>query len=198
MRYYLSLAVLVCVVMGMSGPAFAEMGLKLGANLANWSGASVSTQGKVGFQLGGFVKQDLSDKFSMRYELLYSQKGANYSSSVTDGSNTYAVSYADNFDYVELPVLFQYQAMPMLSLYAGPYVSYLLTAKTHIAISGASVDVDQLPNVNALDYGAIAGLGVTLGNWVVDLRYELGLADVNKTGSSIRSNNMALSAGYRF
>jgi hypothetical protein len=181
-------------VSGLSGK-----GIKLGLNLANVTGddAPDGTSMRLGFAGGGWITYSFSDLFAIQPELLYSMKGTKYDD-VSGDQVTFKA------DYIEIPVLFRVQLAGggnfKPNFYAGPAVSFLLSAKAG--------DVDVKDDLKSTDFGLIGGAGADFhmgagpGKVTFDVRYEVGLTSTDNVddGYDAKINNSAISflVGYGF
>lgn len=169
-------------------PGRFEVGAKLAPSLEQHLGerdsAAVNAY-KPGISFGVGVRYaSWRDWFSTQAEILYATRGSNVD---LDG-RTEGSFY---FTYLELPVLARFRipvgsgaVRPKLSSYAiiGPSVSFLLDAKIEDAGGTRSLDRNGL---NEFDFGAVAGVGVTLEvtpEWALSLeaRYDQGVRDAFK------------------
>lgn len=145
--------------------AFAQVsgGIRLGMNLANQKaealGISVSGDSKVGLLGGLYLTANLSDKFAVQPELLYSSMG-----SKTD-------DISDAFGYIQVPILLRYNINENFNLHAGPQIGLLLSAK--------SDGVDIKDEFKGTDFGASFGAGVDFGKFNGGLRYYLGFSNIS-------------------
>ena len=168
------------------GPAF---GLKAGLNVADLTGADapVNTDPRLGFSGGLMADVPITPMFSVRPEVLYSQKGV--SSSTNDV--TLAV------DYIEIPVLVA-ATIPATEtgLMLGAYVGPALGVKVRESLNGFG----GLPNADnvfkSTDLGAAFGVTVGAGPFMIDGRYTVGLQDA--IDSNVFNNNNARNAVFSF
>ena len=153
-------------------------GVKAGANLANMTDVEGTSPGtRFGAHIGPFIKLPLTDNFSIIPELLYSMKGSEISESIL-GFN---FEMQTNLDYLEIPIMANYQLESGLNFELGPYVGILLSAKSTVDILGVSEDVDIKDEMNTVDFGVGFGLGYRLENGLgFGARYSLGLASLFK------------------
>ena len=93
-------------------------GLKAGLNVASVSKDKNSDDqsSRIGFNAGGFANIPIANSFSIQPEILYSQYGSKYSKTVLG----HKYSYTSNLNYITVPVMLQYNALPNLYLEAGP------------------------------------------------------------------------------
>lgn len=162
----------------------ASSGIKGGLNLS-----SLSTDGnddknlKLGMHAGVFTKIPLSEVFAIQPELLYSNKGMkiNYDeSATTDGESKF------HLNYIDLPVKLVFNLAKDFEFQVGPYVSYLINAKTDTDAEILEYfDIDSEDELDrdhfhTIDYGLTAGLGFDMDPLIFGLNYNLGLNQVAK------------------
>ncbi|WP_413999125.1 porin family protein [Flavobacterium sp. W1B] len=142
----------------------AKFGIKGGLNFANFSGDIQDNTTLVGFNVGGFAEINVSDKFAIQPELLYSTQGAD-----GDGGNFKTA-------YVNIPVMIKYLAAPKFNLEVGPQVGFLTSAKVK-EDGGLSGDVKKL--FKSTDFGLNFGAGYDFTEKIsVGVRYNLGLSNL--------------------
>jgi hypothetical protein len=178
--------------------AVTGVGPKAQLNLANISGdLTDDAKMAVQFGVGGFMTVSLIPELDLQAEVLYEQKGAK--SENPDGSLT--------LSYLEVNALAKYN-IPVEgsdikpAIFLGPSMGMLMSATAEDANDN---ELDVKDDFESLDYGIIFGAGVTIpiedGALVADVRYNLGLANILKTGGSIYSNQnqvISISVGYAF
>ena len=186
-----------------------NLGVKGGLNIVSIDFASSNnnfTQSgfRLSYHAGIYEQYNVSDKFSIRVEQLYSNKGVLFASSF----NIPAVRTNINLNYLSLPILAKYRIWDQLSVMLGPEVSYLLSAKSRSADHRS--DVGFIYD-RKIDLGIATGLGYQVSkNVEVGVRYIHGLLDVigdfiltdeqgNPTNIDPKSQNRTfqLSVGYR-
>ena len=158
-----------------------RFGVKGGVNLANVSTSekSVTYNSALGFHAGIVLDAPLSESISIQPNLLYSQKGFSLDAS--------GVTAKATFNYIEIPVNFLFHVTDALTIGAGPYLGYALSASAKATFNGQSqtTDVDFDNKSQRIDYGLniTAGYEVIEG-LVVSANYSLGLANLNKDATS--------------
>jgi tetratricopeptide (TPR) repeat protein len=173
---------------------------------------------------GGFLQYKISPKFSFCPELLYVGKGGKTSETTTEdaGYSDYPETYTEQDDtkyslsYIELPILLRFYPTSGhdLNLIFGPSVGFLMSANyketleekysgsyTEEATVSTSGDVKQY--YNSTDFGLVLGAGYEVGSLTFDLRADLGLSNIAKTGSdssgyTAKNFAMGLFVGYLF
>lgn len=159
-----------------SGAAMAQhanIGIKGGVNASTIKGDNNPDFGsKISFHLGLMGHIHLSNQFALQPELVYSAQGAKYPVAGEDVSL--------NLNYVNVPVLFQYMFDNGFRIQAGPQLGILASAKSELNNADLKDDFENI------DLGL--GLGASYinpeTNFGIDLRYNLGLSNINKIGNT--------------
>lgn len=164
-----------------------RFGLKAGLNVSSLSNSD--TNSKAGFYGGVFANIPVAQDFSVQPEVLYSGMGAK------------AKANSDvklNMDYIAVPVMLQYNALPNLYVEAGPQFSFLVSAKGKD--NNGSVDVKE--GFKTFDFGLGLGAGYYFTpNIGVNVRYVAGLTDVVKNrigGDSSKNGVFQVGLAYKF
>ncbi len=197
--------------------SFAQLsvGVRAGVNFANQTfeaeGLSISPDGLTGLYVSIPVEIGISDKFSVQPELTYLQKGSSTKFDVLGFSTESTVTY----NYLELPILAKYKFVKTddLGVYAaaGPSFGYALGGESKVSLQGVeeTTDIDfgkeEFEDFNRLDVALNFGAGVEYqagpGKLVLDLRYMLGLSNLNGAeddDATTKNNGFAASIGYMF
>ncbi|HEY6953385.1 MAG TPA: porin family protein [Bacteroidota bacterium] len=182
--------VLVAIFAGLSYSQIG-LGIKGGVNFANVSGADAAPNSKTrtGFAAGAYLEISLPMLFTIQPEILYSQKGF-----VAD-ENFFGtpVKVTGKLDYLEIPVLVKYSfPVPVVkpSLYAGPALGILLSAKAKAEANGQSAETDIKDQTTSTDFGIVFGASANIAIITVDVRYTLGLTSLDKNGSGKAYNRV--------
>ena len=149
-------------------------GVKGGYANTNFGG-DADTKAASNFYIGGLVDFHISEKFHVQPELLYSMEGSD--------EDEY------NLDFIRIPVMFKYFVGEGFNLQAGPEFAF-------VAGGGAIKDAAK-----SLDYGLGFGAAYEMSSGLMfDARYNLGLADLNDSGTSdkITTTSFQIGLGYRF
>jgi hypothetical protein len=178
---------------GLAAQASAQsfrLGLQGGANVANFNGASNTSNlgSRLGVVGGFFLQLNFGESFAIQPEVLYAQKGA-----------TQAVYGATTIDlsYLEFPVLIKfYLPTPGVKphIFTGGAVSFNTTAQM---VSGGTSTA--LNYVSSSDVGIIGGVGVDIDKLSLSGRYEFGLgAAVPNNTPPLSNSTITFLAGYSF
>ena len=172
---------------------------KLGVSIANiaFDPSNSDVKSKIGLQLGIAAEIGVNDMFAIQPELLFIQKGAK-SKANSDASL--------NLSYLEIPVLakvkFGSDAAKFYAI-AGPSIG--------IAIGGTDKDASGSEDLKfgsdtgqfkRTDFGLQFGAGVNIKNFIIDVRYGLGLSNIINVPSgasgSLKNRAIGITVGYAF
>ena len=173
---------MVCATAVLAAGAQVRFGAKLGANFANITDGE-GNKTKIGINGGVQASIPLSSMFSVAPELVYSAQGAK-----ADGDASL------NLNYLNVPVLLQYNNASGFFAHTGPQIGFLMSAKAKQG--GETVDMKEF--MNSTDFSWTIGLGfATQAGFGFNARYNIGLSEL-ADGSS--SKNSVIQAGvfYNF
>jgi len=190
------LFLVVCVLV-MVQSSFAqklqEIGLKGGFS---YSDLNLSQGGKlsgttyhpaVGYHVGGYALIKFNKKFSVQPELLYSMQGQYFTNVTYSNLKT-------TLNYVNIPVIVKYYLVKSLNVQAGPQLGILVSAKGDLVPYGPLgptgrpvFNQDLSSYLKSMDLAIAFGAGVTLpGNIDLNVRYNVGITDINKNTDSVQ------------
>jgi len=182
-----------------------QLGVKGGLNLSNLVSNNKSYSDalrwshKTGLQAGVFGTRILSPHWSLQAELLWNELGNQTDFSILTPDALIRYKYKTRLSYLSLPVLAKYQLLLSgLRIYAGPQISYNLSAK--IKHDGAPAQ-DDTWNYHTLELSAIAGAEYELSHthFVFSARYQRGITNAYKLKEepSRRHTAFNFTVGYR-
>jgi len=149
-----------------------ELGVKAGANISNFNGASNSADLKaktlVGFHGGGFVSLFVGNIFAIQPEVLFSTQGAKIEQ--TGGSTDYKL------DYINIPVMLKVRAPGGFFVEAGPQIGFKVH-ETHYGTSEDFAKSTDFSIAGGLGYHSSIGLGI-------GARYTAGISKLGNVSSS--------------
>ncbi len=168
-----------------------RFGLKAGINSSSLkttgSGATFTSDSKIGFYAGAFAQLGVAQYFAVQPEIMYSLLGARY--------KYLNVTVNRNLSYISIPVLLSY-VKDGLSIVAGPQISFLVAAND----KGTNISNDIKSQFQTTEIAGIVGAGyTTLGGFGFDARYHLGLSDIvkdNSSGYKLKNNNFQFGVHY--
>lgn len=167
------------------GKKHVNVGIKAGLNLYNVNNDNgVKYDAKAGINLGLLGHIHLSQQWAFQPELVYSDQGAKH---IVEG-----VPSRLKLGYINVPLLVQYMFENGFRLQAGPQVGFNINAKSE----ANKITTDQKRFYKSVDFGLGAGVGYVdvKSGFGVDIRYNLGLSDINKN-NTFKSTNMGLQVG---
>lgn len=189
MKKFIFLTVLV--VLGMtvtiaqtdSNTTTFRWGPTAGVNFSGVSGDDVdNVDSRTGLRIGAVASIGISEVFSVQPEVVYSMRGWK------DGEFTIKI------DYVDVPILADFEVYDGLSLQGGPIIGFNISGE--VEAGGDTIDIDNIESVNfGFAIGAQYELPVGL---FFNLRYDMGFNDVFSGLIDIAAKNCALafSMGY--
>ncbi|MFP3831315.1 MULTISPECIES: porin family protein [Chryseobacterium] len=179
-------------------------GVKGGMNVSSLSKDSGldDQKSKIGFNAGVFANIPVAASFSVQPEVLYSQYGNK--SDFTALGTKYSAS--TKLDYIAVPVMFQYNALPNLYLEAGPEFGFMVSAKNKLkneSNGDSSTSDNYKDNFNTFNFGIGLGAGYYFTpNLGITARYVAGLTDIAKNRPSgsdaVRNNVFQVGLAYKF
>ncbi|AZA98617.1 PorT family protein [Chryseobacterium joostei] len=179
-------------------------GVKGGMNVSSLSKDSGldDQKSKIGFNAGVFANIPVAASFSIQPEVLYSQYGNK--SDFTALGTKYSAS--TKLDYIAVPVMFQYNALPNLYLEAGPEFGFMVSAKNKLkneSNGDSSTSDNYKDNFNTFNFGIGLGAGYYFTpNLGITARYVAGLTDIAKNRPSgsdaVRNNVFQVGLAYKF
>ncbi len=141
----------------------AQFGVKAGLNFSSNGdlkeiSQDIKSDGKIGYHVG-IIYQTKGVGFYLRPELVYTLTKSEYS---TKGDFT--------IQKVDMPILLGYHIFKPISIFAGPYLQYILDTD----LKGFDLNDAEKDFTIGIQFGAAVELGEKL---TIDLRYEKGLFD---------------------
>jgi hypothetical protein len=168
-----------------------QFGIKAGANFANVNGDGLqgtSTSSLVGFNGGVFLGLGFTDNLSLQPELVYSGQGFKESESGETGTQTE--------NYINIPVLLKYKLPVGLYFETGPQIGFLMSAKAKA--SGFSVDDKASFKSTDFSWAIGAGFQIPSTQLGIDVRYNIGLANIANDNGSGSVKNGVLQVGLTY
>ena len=177
-----------------------RFGLKLGVSGSNlYDDANADDKkARIGITGGAFAKIPVGKMLSLRPEVLFTTKGAQFDFT---GGNTSELK----LNYLEIPLSLEFN-IAIINIHAGLHAGLLATAKGEFRDAQGntiSFDLDK-KDLESFDYGWHAGAGIDLGNIGIHIRVSRGLQDIRKDNTledvfgSLKNAAWSLTAAYGF
>lgn len=177
----------LCLVMlTTSAVLFAQdpkYGLKAGVNFATITNSGGDL--KPGFNGGVLAHVHVTPAFSLQPEVMYSNQGTKSSS-----ANKVLLNY------INIPLLLQYNFHNGFRLQGGPQVGFLLEAKS----KAGNVETDIASGYKTVDFSIPVGFSyLGYSGFGADLRYNIGVTNtVKNSAASYRNSVLQLGLFYLF
>ena len=174
--------------------------IKGGLNISNISfdeeDESLAKDSKNGLIIGVSFRKDFKPKVGLQIEGLYAKVGSKLLFT-DDGTNALRVG----IDYVQVPVLISFMAAKTdttrLRLFAGPTFAFKAADDAHLTLTGFESDEDR--NLKGFDTGLTFGAEIGIKKFLVDLRYTLGLMNINgdadRGGPQVKTRQFSIMFG---
>ncbi len=182
---------LLCCHAGASQTHSMSLGLEGGVNFENAATpAQISSSTRTGFMAGVNLEFGLSEVFSLQPEFLFSQRGSN----LVDAGG---VKLTAKFNSIEVPVLlkagFGEKVRPYL--FAGPVAIFNVSKSVDADVLGATTSFQSNPRT--VNFAADFGVGLEAGPFFTNLRYSLGLLDIDETHADWKSRGFQALIGIK-
>jgi hypothetical protein len=186
MKFYLSMALAMILMIGTASAQHVNIGIKGGLNVYNINNDNgVKYDNKAGFHLGLIGHIHLAPHLALQPEVMYSSQGAkNFIPSVDSKIN---------IGYINVPVMVQYMFDNGFRLQAGPQLGFLVNAKTDIN----NVTINTKNDFKTVDFAMGIGVGYVHPptGFGVDARYNLGLSNISSENNGVKSTNRGFQLG---
>lgn len=184
-----------------------KFGAKAGLNVSTLTGDLGDTSSKAGFYGGVYTRIPISSsKFSFQPEILFSMQGAKEKDSYTMFIEHETIKANYKFNYINIPLMLQYEIIPGLRGEFGPQFGFIVTKKYDIDnyyyynnilkeelhISGTA------KNLKTFDFGLNVGANYELKNGVnFSARYNFGLTNlIDDSDYSVKNSVFSIGVGY--
>ena len=205
------LIVLISVALA-TGAAVAQkrftFGPKIGVDYTHYWGKYHMHGGQLNYQAGLFMEYRFNNKFSIAPEVVFAAQGAKRDGvELISPTEYFDVVYADNLNYINVPVMLKFYVCPSLSIDFGPQLGINVYHKCTVKGKDDHKDYKKTYDTDAksVDFGL--GLGLTYNitkDVFVQGRYTMGLTDAYKKflGATYpinsKNGNAQIAIGFRF
>lgn len=161
-----------------------------------------NAKNRTAFTGGAFFTLGLGQILAIQPEVLLSMKGtraSNPTQNFTTGDLTLSMNY------IEIPLLLKaYIPLnnPSLrpNLFAGPAIAFLISCRVGEDVQGGTRDCDNGgPTIKSTDTSIMFGAGIDfLQSFTAQVRFDLGLQDVDEEQGTAKNQSLLLLVGYFF
>jgi hypothetical protein len=167
-----------------------DLGLKVGYNASKLStdNSDISSGFRSGFLFGAFAR--VGERFFLQPELLYSANGGEFSSTI-NGTNSTKDFKQSSFD---LGILAGYHLINTEVLKVNGQAGLVAAIMT----DKGAWDLAPVTDFQSVNWALKFGAGVDFSNLSLDIRYLLGLNNVNSTSQlDMRNSRVEVTIGLR-
>ena len=154
------------------------------------------------YNAGVFSTLPLNKSLALQPEINYVRKGR--CNETTELNTTIETDFM--LHYLQVPVLLQYRNEQLLNksnsvfyINGGPYAAFVLNTQTRITENTEGGLLVPVPDSKKTDWGATLGIGfqTPIRNKDVrfDLRYDMGLSEIEQQPSEYRTKALSLTVG---
>lgn len=129
---------------------------------------------RAGIAVGVGGGYQVSDKFAVTADALYSMQGAYASHSYGELKKETTIQN----DYIIVPVMANYYIIPGLAVKAGVQPGILVDGKWKNEVTDKSDDAKEV--MNKVDFSIPVGISYEYKNFILEARYSIGLTDIYK------------------
>lgn len=162
-----------------------KVGIGIGMLSGEWKTyAGVDNKSRVGLVAGVEGEYYATEWLGIAAGLNYAQQGWKM-----EGNG---LEETFKFDYLNLPLTGNFYVAKGLALKTGVQFGFLMSAKIG--------DADVKDTCEKLNLSIPIGVSYEISDFVIDLRYNLGLSNTNKAddGNKLRSDLLQITLGYKF
>ena len=189
--FYLAVGLLVISISQVSAQGF-HLGIKAGTNISKLSGNAFNQGFQWGFMAGAFAEINVTSKWGIQPELLFSQSQTKTASSFNDVYTQGINSKNVTLNYMTIPVLLTWKPIPLISFQFGPQFGILLN--TSQSITTNAVDAFKKNN-----FSLVGGAQVNLLMLQGGVRYIYGFTNINNltNADTWKNQNFQVYVGFR-
>ncbi len=164
-----------------------KLGIKGGADIHKLDGKAFKDEFSYGYHVGGFAVVNLTSKWGIQPEVLFSQVNIDTSSSFSDVYDFNSVSKV-NLQYLKIPVLLNFNPNPFVTLQVGPQYSILMDKNSTLLKNGQNA-------FSKGDFSLVGGLQLNISKLRIYGRYGVGLNNINDIDNQDKWKNQNIQLG---
>ncbi len=145
-----------------------------GANASQVNGDKLAGFDKFGMYTGMGIKRQVNQRSGWQFEILYSEKG----SKDVPGANNILLDTIFRFNYIDIPVLYNYEVIKNLTAQIGIFNAFRLNAEYDDFVNV----FDRNSQIRVMDHGVCGGIEYRLNDrWHANLRLSQSILDINNS-----------------
>lgn len=198
-KTFLLIGIFLLVINSYGQDSQIEFGIKGGLNYSSFADNNdddipADYKGKIGFHLGGFVEFEISEKISIRPELLYSQQSSDFTINGADlnifNPNDDIFITSINGEIKEslllLPIIVEYSLSEKFNLEFGPQFGYSLNREVEFEDNPLGGGFIRNDDEEKFELGVGLGVGYSLSDDLgISLRYNYGIIERQNLNTSV-------------
>ncbi|WP_162944698.1 porin family protein [Flavisolibacter nicotianae] len=184
-------ALAMCAALVVAAQEKPKFGLKAGLNVATLKYSNnAEADYRSGFHVGALAHVHITPSFSLQPEIYYSSQGAKIPYN-GDKMNL-------GLDYINVPVLLQYNFANGFRLQGGPQVGFLVGVSDKV--NGAEMNAYTTDNFKTVEVAIPLGVSyLGYSGFGIDARYNIGLSNINQvTPPTAKNKVFQVGAFYLF
>ena len=186
----LLLAILLIVSLSSVYAQGFKLGIKGGADIHKIDGKPFSDEFSYGYHVGGFAQVNVTHKWGIQPEVLFSEVNVDTSSSFSTVYDFNSVSKV-KLQYLKIPLLLNYSPNPFVSLQLGPQYGILLDNDKSLVKNGKDAFAKG-------DFSMIGGVQLNISKIKIYGRYAVGLSNINDIDNQDKWKNQNFQVGVGF
>ena len=164
-----------------------KAGLKAGADIHKIDGKAFTDEFSYGYHVGAYAQVNLSHKFGIQPEILFSEVSVDTSSNFSDVYDFNSVSKV-KLQYLKIPVLLNFSPNPFVTLQVGPQYSILMDKNSTLLKNGQNA-------FSSGDFSMVGGLQLNISKLRIYGRYAIGLNNINEIDNQDKWKNQNIQLG---
>ncbi len=181
--------VMISLLLTAAASSQIHLGAKAGANLNKINGTSFTDKFELGYQLGGFVYADLSQRIGLQGEVLFNQTNTSIETGYFEVFNG-AFKGNQTLNYISVPLLLRFNNNGIITFVAGPQFGFLTDADKSVTENGKKL-------FKKTDFSALGGVEVNFHPITIYGRYSWGFPDISDFGGKTTSQQIQLGLALR-
>ncbi|MBC8033526.1 MAG: PorT family protein [Chitinophagaceae bacterium] len=167
-------------------------GIKLDLNLSGINGKGMSPSVQPGLQVGTFFQKEISRRWSIQPEILYTHSNVKKSSNFLTYYNLNGRNNKEEniqLNYLSIPVLVHFSISSKFSVHAGPQYGYLFHTDENLM----KYDIAAFKK-----YAFSGNMGVQyhIGSFAFSARYNRGISNINDIDRRYRWRATQIQVGF--
>ena len=164
-----------------------KAGLKAGADIHKIDGKAFTDEFSYVYHVGAYAQVNLSHKFGIQPEILFSEVSVDTSSNFSDVYDFNSVSKV-KLQYLKIPVLLNFSPNPFVTLQVGPQYSILMDKNSTLLKNGQNA-------FSSGDFSMVGGLQLNISKLRIYGRYAIGLNNINEIDNQEKWKNQNIQLG---